>query len=111
MIEYTWNFPILQTKVSDNGLNDVVYRVQWYYKGIDTETRKMYECFGLHDLPSPVSGSEEFVPFTSLTKEIVQGWIENSFGSASISEMQTGIAQRIDEQNHPVIEFKSAPWI
>ena len=57
--------------------------------------------------------SPDFVPFESLTEEIVLGWVQTEVGAAKITEIETAastrIQERIDRENNP--EFLTGfPW-
>jgi|LauGreDrversion4_2_1035121.scaffolds.fasta_scaffold206251_2 hypothetical protein len=109
---YTWSFPTLQTHTHQDGLENVVYVVHWYYTGTSSPDTGSYsyQMYGAQQISPFVSGSRPFIPFDQLTEADVQEWVEESFGPERISEMQSAIDSQIQNQINPPIAYLSPPW-
>lgn len=108
---YSWKFPQLQAYTHKDGLENVVYNVQFYYKGeCSPESGSYsYEIFGAQEIAPYVSGSP-FIPYEELTKEIVQGWVESSMGSEKIEQLRIGIDKQIANLINPPVTYLTPPW-
>jgi hypothetical protein len=80
---YAWTFPTLQTYTQQNGLENVVYVVHWYYTGTREVVSSSYshQTFGAQTIAPFVSGSRPFIPYEQLTEAMVQEWVEESIAS------------------------------
>jgi len=107
MITYEWYFSDLMVKPSENGLTDVLYIVHWQFKGTD-KNGVFGDQRGSCQLPAP--DPAKFYPYSSLTKETVEKWVEKSIGYTAISAFEKAIAEQIKFQTNPPFIRKDAPW-
>ena len=105
-----WNILKLECKTSENGLTNIVQRIQWNYKVTETVNGQEYssEINGSLDLPSP--SQESFIPFESLTKEQVVNWIELTMGSEYLTELTNYLLNQINEKVSPTVVYLDPPF-
>lgn len=98
-----WIIKKLEYKVSENGLTNVVHKIQWTIKGVDTINGIEYsaEVYGPVILSEPAI--ETFVPFEQVTKEMVISWIETVLGATQIAELEARLSQIIQEKAAPSV--------
>jgi len=52
---------------------------------------------------------DNLIPFSSLTEEIVIGWVKEKFGDEKVAEIEAALQAQIDEQQHPT-KAAGVPW-
>lgn len=107
MITYEWFFSDLMVKPKEGLLEDVLYMVQWRLKGSD-ENGVTGEQFGSCSLPDPDPAS--FTPYSQLTKDQVQVFVETSIGYIVVQSLKKSIQEQIEYQVNPPFVKKDAPW-
>ena len=110
-IVYSWNFNPLEVVYNEDVLTNVVSNVHWQYTGTYTSgSINLYDRYvGVVSLDAPTSAS--FIPFESLTKETVGGWVMEKLGEERITGMNTNLSSSINNQLFPVKGILSPPWI
>lgn len=105
-ISYNWEFNPLECYPTSAGETDVVFRVHWQLHA----NADLYNAYtiGIQDIP--LSSNSIFIPFSSLTKDIVQGWVENQMGLERINGMKEELRQKIESQIAPSVLKLSPPW-
>ena len=96
MNTYNWKINLLDCKVDENNLKDVVYTVHWIYNATN-ENGITAEIYGAQIISSP--NPEDFTPYDQITKEQVVGWLE---GSMDVVEMNKKLDDQIDLIVNPV---------
>ncbi len=110
-LTYTWKIEQLTAYPSHEGQTDVVFKVQWSYRGVDA-----------NGIGSTRGGTTEvtyltgapFTPFAELTQDQVLGWVTPTITNVQLADMEAGIAGDIDWQiqqaaaNNPV--SPPLPW-
>lgn len=109
-MNYTWEIINLSTKNQTNSdgvlLENAVVNVQWKRIGVDADGNEAsYLAQSAFTAENVAAGS--FVPFESLTKDIVVGWIENDLGELQLELIQNTIQKRI---NKNTMVKRSPPW-
>lgn len=109
---YTWTFPTLQTYVNQDGLENVIYIVHWYYTATcDPESGSYsYQTFGAQQIAPFVSGSRPFIPFEQITEAEITDWVEEAIGPDKLSEMRAGMDAQIENLINPPIVLLPPPW-
>jgi len=109
----------INCNTSENGLTDVVKSINWEYIG--TEGEHTIKESGLQEVPLP--NPTTFIATTSLTKEVVTGWLTDIFNEekpagpmmlakgftvmTKFSQMQNIFLKRLERKlNPPVPETK-----
>ena len=105
-VTYTWVFDPLDVKLSDDGLTNVVYNVNWRLIGTDGVYSD--DVYGVVGVPAP--SSDAFTPYDQLTQEIVQGWVVDALGTEQVASYETSIAAQIALQQNPVDASLPPPW-
>ena len=100
-INYTWSFN-LDVLPSQDGLSDVVTKVNWIYTGSDSTTDAYIDALiGSFTLPAPLANT--FIPIVQLTNETVRGWVEEIIGPNNLANMQSHIASSANNITYPVV--------
>ena len=95
MANFQWVIPqdSMVTAKSIDGLSDVVVTINAYRQVSDeTISTQIPVCVGL---TPPIQG---FIPYAELTKEIVQGWLNDNLDVASID---TELASQLENIKNP----------
>ena len=98
MITYDWNCKTVDVHPQEKGQTDVVYNVHWIVTGVDED----YSATNIGTQIVPLSESGAFIPFEDLTNEIVVGWTKEAMGEDQVTEIETSIANQIEDQKNPV---------
>lgn len=51
-----------------------------------------------------------FVPFESVTEEIVIDWVLNAIGTIEVENIKIALAQKLEQLNNPIFSF-GRPWV
>lgn len=105
-ISYSWQFPSLKIVYSEDDLQNVVSSVEWVLVASDGEYKA--SAYGSASLPTP---GQPFVPFESITPEIVQGWVVSTLGAEYVSELEASLAGQIEQQKNPAGATVTPPWV
>ena len=73
MIEFTWKIESLERNIADGG----VVRANWRANAVDGDHRTS-AYGGISFTPDP--DADDFIPFESLTEDVVLGWIFSEEG-------------------------------
>ncbi len=105
-IEYTWVFNPLNVKLSEDGMTNVVYNVNWRMNAADGEyTATLYGSIGV-PAPSPAA----FTPYEDLTEAMVQEWVIEALGPEQVNNLQANLANQIELKKNPVEASLQPPW-
>lgn len=108
MINFEWSFNTLMVKPIENDLQNVLYIVHWQLRGT-TENGVFAEQRGSCSLPSP--DPNNYIPFTSITKENVEYWVQTSMGFNAVDSIKKSIEEEIRFQTNPPFIQVTAPWL
>ncbi len=111
MITYNWNFNPLTCHAELEGHTDVVMTIHWQLSATEVVDDKTYsvQSIGTTSLEFDAS-AESFIPFSELTKEVVQQWVETQLGEERVEQMKASLATQIEEEITPKIVNHPAPW-
>jgi hypothetical protein len=110
-ISYTWSVNQLQCYPTHESQTDVVFKVQWSYRGIDTN--------GVGSVRGGVTevtynAGSPFTPFAELTEQQVLGWIQPTITPEQMTEMEAGIngdiSWQIAQANSNAPVSPPLPW-
>lgn len=105
-INYTWTFSSVDAYPDVDGLTNVISTVHWRLLGEDSGyTAEVYGAISL----DPVEDSESFIPFESLTPELLQEWVEQKMGD-DLDNYKTSISGQIDARKNPPVVSPPLPW-
>ena len=105
MITYTWSISKLDCAPAENGLTNVVKVIHWILQAQD-ENGVSASINNSYPLPEP--NPEVFNDYSTLTKETVVGWLENSL---DVGYLQTRLANEIASKYNPPITPLPLPWV
>lgn len=105
MITYTWDIFRLDCAPSENGLTNVVKTIHWILQAQD-ENGVSASINSSYPLPEP--NPEVFNDYSTLTKETVIGWLENSL---DMGYLQTTLTNEIASKYNPPITPLPLPWV
>jgi len=107
MITYTWEFPRFSAHPTLNGMENVVYGIEFVLSATDGEGHGA-QVFGTVGLSEP--NPDAFVPFNHLTQQQVTEWIESSMGEEVLNDYKDNLASQINQQITPVSVTLNKPW-
>jgi hypothetical protein len=103
-IAYAWNCKTVDVHPQENEESNVVYNVHWIVKGVSEELDSEGDPYtassiGTQIVPSDADGT--FIPFEDLTNEIVTGWVKESMGEETVTELEASIGSQINDLINP----------
>jgi hypothetical protein len=98
---FTWDIAQLERETSDGCVFTVHYTIN---ANDGTYSAGSYGSLGLE------RPEGQMIPYASLTKEIVIGWVKDKFGAEKINEIETALQAQIDEQRSPT-KAQGLPWV
>ena len=104
-INYSWKIIGLQVYPTKNEKENVVFQVDYNYKGVDSENEQYQSSMGggvIIDAPS-----DNFIEFDNLDEATVISWLEDKLPVNSYNEE---IERQINNQINPPTVSKKAPW-
>jgi len=104
MNTYEWIIKKLEVMPQVGSVSDYVVRCHWGYQATDGTIVK--EAYGLQAF-EPSKTPENYVAYEDLTKEIVEGWLENSM---DVQAMQANLDAAIQDEIQPPIVSVPIPW-
>ena len=109
-MNYSWQILKFDTRdqVNADGVNlaNAVVRVKWRRSGVDTDGN-VGKVVGYTNLSAENVPEGSFVPFTSLTEEVVVGWLESAISAEKFSEYDNKIQEKI---NKKFTTERNVPW-
>ena len=101
---YEWNCKTVDVHPQENEESNVVYNVHWIVKGVSEELDSEGNPYtasniGTQVVPSDADGT--FIPFEDLTNEIVTGWVKDSMGEETVTELEISINAQINSLINP----------
>jgi len=88
---YTWIINDLQRETADG----YVFRAHWQLVAADGAYTETASGTAKFDRP------ETLIPFDSLSKELVVQWIQDSYGSEKLAEVQAELEARLSQKRSP----------
>jgi len=87
-ISYTWAINQLTAYPIYESQTDVVFKVQWSYRGVDSNG--VGSSRG-GNTPVTYTAGSPFTPFNQLTEAQVLGWVQPTITPEQMTEMEAGI--------------------
>ena len=99
MIEFTWKIESLEKNIADGG----VVRANWRVNAVDGDYRTS-GYGGISFTPNP--DTDDFIPFESLTEDVVLSWIfleegQDNVGLVDKDALEARLTADIEEQKTP----------
>lgn len=97
---FTWSIATLERETSDGYVYTAHYRVD---AADDIYTAGAYGSVGFER-------PETLIPYSSLTKEQVTGWVQTAIGGEEkVAEIEAALQAQLDEQRQPT-KANGVPW-
>lgn len=106
-INYTWNFNPLEAYPTASGEDNVVFLVHWQLYG----STGSYQGSVIGTQAVSYETSSVFIPFDSLTYDIVYNWMTASMGVDQMAAYEASVAQQIENQINPPVLIETSPWL
>ncbi len=108
-ITYKWEIPAMNSHVSSEGQENVIYTVHYRYTGSKESNGEVYSSTNIGTQGYTYVAGDSFTPYenTEAFQNKVIGWLE---GSLDVSSMQESIAADIESQITPVNEDLYFTW-
>lgn len=105
-----WVVEQLQVTLALDGLENVVRVVAWRVNAHGVANGKDYFStnFGTTEIGAPAV--DGYVPFDSLTPEIVVGWVKEALGQPAVDDIEAKLRANIEEQANPTVITPPLPW-
>ena len=104
-----WNIEKLECKVLENGLSNVVYKIQCVCKVTDIIEGKSYTSTKRILIAVSPPNLLNFTEFEELTKSQVVGWIEDTLGE-DLTSLTTELSDKNNLQANPTIVILKPPF-
>lgn len=108
-MEYTWEITGIKKK-NTSDLNDVLIQTYWRKTGIDENGNKG-SFAGATPFDLSTVDPNNFIPFESLSEEMVLSWIKSIVVNEYEEHVNARIAEQIENQINPITEeTNNFPW-
>lgn len=104
MNTYEWIIGKLEVVPQVGNVTNFVVRCHWRYQATNGTIIK--EVYGLQAF-EPDATQENYVPYESLTKEVVEGWLE---ASNDMNRIKDSLDKQIEDEITPPIVSMPIPW-
>lgn len=97
---FTWHIAQLERETADGYVFTAHYTVN---ANDGTYSAGAYGSLGFE------RPEENMVPFSSLTEELVLGWVKDRLGADKVAEIEAALQAQLDEQHAPT-KAQGMPW-
>jgi hypothetical protein len=105
-MEYNWTINAMDCVPQEDGKTDVVVTAYWNVSATDgTYTTSAYGSQSF-----TYDAGKAFIPYASLTKDEVVGWVQVGMGIDAVTKLQENLDQQIANQINPPIVTPPLPW-
>ena len=102
----TWSVVQLDAHPEYEGKPEVVFTVHWTLTGEEAGfSGSVYGSVGV-----TLNPDAPFVPYASLTKAQVIGWVHDALGEEAVAAAEANVAQQINDQVAPQVITPALPW-
>ena len=112
-ITYTWTITSIEcvTPDADNDC-DTITAASWKLIGTDgTYSSDYFGTSPLNIVLEVIPNTAEFAAYNALTEAEMITAVQTSLGEEQITALETGIAERIQQQVAPTIIYPPLPWV
>lgn len=102
-----WVISQLECKIQEGDLQNVVYTIHYRRQATEVDGDKTYfaETYSTLSLPAP--DPSDFTPYEDLTKEQVEGWLDELL---PVSDIDASLDAQIELQKNPTTSTPPLPW-
>lgn len=104
--QYSWVISQLECYPEHGGQTEVVMTIHWRRQA--TDGLHMADVYGTE--PLTLDPAAPFTAFSELTKEQVEGWLEDAMGAERIAEMDAMLDKQIESLINPPVIRPALPW-
>jgi hypothetical protein len=105
-ITIIWSVEKMDCYPQFEGQANVVFAVRWCVNATDgTFYATAYGTQGV----TYVAGSS-YTPYADLTPNQVVGWVQTDMGPEQVAQIESSVANQIDDQKNPSIATLPLPW-
>ena len=106
----TWDIVAMDSAPTEGSLSDVVKTIHWNCTGTETVESDTYTSYSYGCVALAAADSSSFTDFASITNANAIAWAQAALGTDEVTDVETGLEAKIDEQKTPSIETKTLPW-
>lgn len=106
MTNYTWSIRKLFSLPKQDGLKNVVHRVNWQLDATDGEFKSMVHGF----VDIEMNSSSQFTDYMALTEQQVIDWVIQTLGESQIESFKADLQAEIDAKTTPANPLPDKPW-
>lgn len=103
---YNWVISQMECYPEHEGKQDVVFTIHWRRQA--TDGTHMADVYGSQGVT--LDPDADFTPFEDLTKEMVEGWLEDAMGAERVAELDAGLDKQIAALVNPPVVRPPLPW-
>lgn len=103
MLDYTWEILSLYTAPHENGLDNVVKKINWRFQV--TDGQYYGDSYEVTELDSP--SDDSYIQYDQLSEETIISWIK---ANRDYDDLVFLVNQRLEENRNPQIVEKNPPW-
>jgi hypothetical protein len=102
----TWDIVKIECYPQSEGRECVVFYCHWTLSGADgTHSSGVYGATII-----PHDTNDAFIPYGSLTKDMVVGWVKEALGNDQVVAYEEAVAGEINNLANPPITTPPLPW-
>ena len=117
-ITYSWDILNLESQTTQDGLDDVVFKVAWLYQGVDSENDSDGNPYQGSFSDATVVGSpdpDSFTAYADVTKSQCQAWVIAALADEEPVRSGDTLKAKVDAQiarkkNPPEVWGTPAAW-
>lgn len=85
---------------------NVVFQVYFDVRGVEGDVDACVPSF----VNLSYQPGQSFVPFSDLTNDMIIGWVKSELGNGAVRDIETMLAQRLEQRKNPPIITPNLPW-
>lgn len=107
-LSFEWRIVNIIKKENLDGLQNVILRIVYEYKGTDADSGESYTMLGGLDLGAP--SGDNFTPINELTQEQVLGWMDAHPNVPTMKKaIEASIQSQIDRKD--IVDATEISWL
>lgn len=106
----TWTVQNMTVRPTLGGLDNVVATVSFVVNASVSENGTEYGYSTYDTIRIAEPDSENFIPYESLTEDVVIGWIKATLGDSRVLAIEQRLDAAIEDQIAPAIATPPLPW-
>lgn len=103
---YNWVISQIECYPVKDGKQDVVFTIHWRRQA--TDGTHMADVYGTQGVT--LDPDAPFTPYDQITKEQVEGWLEDAMGAEKVAELDANLDSQIQNIIDPPVVTPPLPW-